>query len=683
MSAVIEAASRGPRIVEASIAELAAALDAGRVTSVELTLLHLNRIAHYDRHGLRLNAVPVLNPALFDDALASDRRRARGETRGPLDGIPYLAKDSYAAKGLTVAAGAPAFEHLIAGEDAFVVARLRAAGAVLVGLTNMPPMAAGGMQRGVYGRAESPYNPDFLAAAYASGSSNGSGTGVAASLGVFALAEETWSSGRAPASNGGLVAYTPSRGLISMRGNWPLIPTMDVVVPYARSMADLFEVLNVIVAEDAETRGDFWRLQRAVRLPSVASVRPADYRTLARDDALRGKRLGVPRMYLNRDPDSTRPIATRASVVAAFAAAARDLVALGAEVVEVDFPLVSNYDRDRPGARSMVERGLVPAGFAAAEGEHLIPFAWHDYLQANGDAKLDSLADVDGRLILPGRPDALPDRYEGLPDFRAYGPRVREGLLPLDQIPDLDAGLRGLEETRKRDLEDWLAAQGLDAVVFPAVADIAPADVDTNPHSNDIAWRNGTWVANGNQVLRHCGVPTVTVPMGLLPEIGMPIGLTFAGRAYDDNALLAYAHAFERSGTRRAAPTRTPPLPGELLLAAGGASTSPGARGGAAPALTLTARLAPMDDDGMQTLEIEGEASAAQGIVEVRVFLNGVAVDLRRDGARYSACTRVPASLHTVPHSRWRRPYGSLVTALARDAQGAAAAAFAVVGGIG
>ncbi|MGE0859209.1 MAG: amidase [Gammaproteobacteria bacterium] len=682
MSAVSPVAPRGPRIVEATIAELAAALDAGQVTSVELTLLHLNRIAHYDRHGLRLNAVPVLNPALFDDALASDLRRARGEARGPLDGIPYLAKDSYAVKGLTVAAGAPAFEHLIAGDDAFVVARLRAAGAVLVGLTNMPPMAAGGMQRGVYGRAESPYNPDFLAAAYASGSSNGSGTGVAASLGVFALAEETWSSGRAPASNGGLVAYTPSRGLISMRGNWPLIPTMDVVVPYARSVADLFEVLNVIVAEDAETRGDFWRLQRAVRLPPVASVRPADYRALARDDALRGKRLGVPRMYLNRDPDSTRPIATRASVVTAFEAAARDLVALGAEVIEVDFPLVSNYDRDRPGARSMVERGLVPAGFAVAEGEHLIPFAWHDYLQANGDPKLDSLADVDGRLILPGRPDALPDRYEGLPDFRAYGPRVRAGLLPPHEIPDLDAGLRGLEETRRLDLEAWLTAQGLDALVFPAVADIAPADVDTNPHSNDIAWRNGTWVANGNQALRHCGVPTVTVPMGLLPDIGMPIGLTFAGRAYDDSALLAYAHVFEGAGTRRAAPARTPPLAAELLLAASEAASPPGARDGAAPALTLAARLAPMDDDGLQTLVIEGEARASRGVADVRVFLNGVALDLRRDGARYAALTRVPASLHTVPHSRWRRPYGSLVTALARDAQGAATAAFAVVGGI-
>ena len=187
-------------IVEATLADLRAALDDGRVTSVALTAAYLNRIAADDRHGARLNAVPVLNPSMFTDALASDLRRARGESLGPLDGIPYTAKDSYKVKGLTVASGSPAFADLIATDDAFAIARLRAAGAVLVGLTNMPPMANGGMQRGVYGRAESPYNGDYLTAAYASGSSNGSGTATAASFAAFGLGEETWSSGRAPAA---------------------------------------------------------------------------------------------------------------------------------------------------------------------------------------------------------------------------------------------------------------------------------------------------------------------------------------------------------------------------------------------------------------------------------------------------------------------------------------------------
>ncbi|MCZ0971028.1 amidase family protein [Streptomyces albulus] len=178
-----------------------------------------------------------------------------------MDGIPYTAKDSYLAKGLTAAAGSPAFEQLIAQRDAFAIERLRAGGAVLIGLTNMPPMANGGMQRGVYGRAESPYSADWLTSAYGSGSSNGSGTATAASFGAFGLGEETWSSGRAPASNNALCAYTPSRGVISVRGNWPLVPTMDVVVPHTRTMADLLELLDVVVADDPQTRGDLWRAQ--------------------------------------------------------------------------------------------------------------------------------------------------------------------------------------------------------------------------------------------------------------------------------------------------------------------------------------------------------------------------------------------------------------------------------------
>src|SRR5699024_12366621 len=112
--------------------------------------------------GVPLNSIVVENPAAIEEAYASDRRRANDETLGPLDGIPYTAKNSFMVKGLTVAAGSPAFKDLVAQHDAFSIERLRAAGAILIGLTNMPPMANGGMQRGVYGRAESPYNSDYL-----------------------------------------------------------------------------------------------------------------------------------------------------------------------------------------------------------------------------------------------------------------------------------------------------------------------------------------------------------------------------------------------------------------------------------------------------------------------------------------------------------------------------------------
>ncbi|KEJ94191.1 amidase [Pseudosulfitobacter pseudonitzschiae] len=557
-------------VVEATIADLRTALETGETTSVALVETYLDRIARYDRSGPCLNAVPVLNPDALVDAAASDARRAAGQPRGPLDGIPYTAKDSYKAKGLTVAAGSPAFADLVATDDAFAIAQLREAGAVLIGLTNMPPMANGGMQRGVYGRAESPYNADYLTAAFASGSSNGSGTATAASFAAFGLGEETWSSGRAPASNNALCAYTPSRGVISVRGNWPLVPTMDVVVPHTRTMADLFEVLDVIVADDPETRGDFWRAQPWLRLPRASDVRPASYAALAKA-SLRGKRFGVPAMYINADPKAGtaedagiggptgQRIETRASVIALWEQARDALAQAGAEVVVVDFPVITNYEGDRPGAPKIHTRGLVSADYLKREIVDLSVWGWDDFLRANGDPSLNRLADVDGAQIFPAPKGSLPDRYTGFDDDIAHYP-AHARAHPVDDfttIPTLPDGLQGLEDTRRIDLEDWMDGLGLDAVIFPTVADVGPADADTNPASADLAWRNGVWVANGNLAIRHLGIPTVSVPMGTMADTQMPVALTFAGRAYDDNSLLSCACAFEATGPYRTSPPRT------------------------------------------------------------------------------------------------------------------------------
>lgn len=566
-------------VVEATIADLRHVLETGATSAVGLVDAYLARIEAYDGADTEtaLNAVVVTNPAARDEAAASDARRARGETLGPLDGIPYTAKDSYLVAGLTAAAGSPAFAHLIAQRDAFTIERLRAGGAICLGLTNMPPMANGGMQRGVYGRAESPYNGAFLTAPFASGSSNGSGTATAASFAAFGLGEETWSSGRGPATNNALCAYTPSRGVISTRGNWPLVPTMDVVVPHTRTMADLLEVLDVIVADDTDTRGDFWRVQPWVPIPAASSVRPRSYPALGRSASLAGARIGIPRMYINADTDAGtgspggiggptgRRIDTRASVIERWEAARRDLEGAGATVVEVDFPVVSNYEGDRPGAPTIATRGLVSPEYLHREIIDLSAWSWEDFLQANGDPALDTLAKVDGATIFPHPEGALPDRYIGFDDDIAeYPDWVRANPdAGLADMPELEAGLRGLEETRRLDLEAWLDDLGLTAVVFPAVADVGPADMDTNPASADLGWRNGTWIANGNLAVRHLGIPTVTVPMGLMSDIGMPIGLTFAGRAYDDDTVLRLAAAFEASGapgTRRTPPPRTPVL---------------------------------------------------------------------------------------------------------------------------
>jgi amidase len=337
---------------------------------------------------------------------------------------------------------------------------------------------------------------------------------------------------------------------------------MDVVVPHTRTMDDLFAVLDVIVADDPQARGDFWRVQPWVSIPRASDIRPASYFSLRDADALLGRRLGVPRMYINRDDQVAAPIETRASVIRLWENARRALESLDAEVIEVDLPVVSNYEKDRPGASTMVERGIVPEGFAERELWELSMLAWHDFLDANGDPALHALADVDGRMIFPHPDGALPDRYGDYDfDLADYVVRARrDGIVPLAQIPLIREGLEGLEQTRRIDFEDWLTGLGIDAIVFPAVADVAPADSDTNPASADLAWRNGTWVANGNLVPRHLGIPTVTVPMGLMDDIRMPVGLTFAGPAYSDSELMRMAYAYERATRLRATPPRTPEL---------------------------------------------------------------------------------------------------------------------------
>jgi amidase len=564
-------------VVEASIADLRAALQSGDATAVEVVEAYVARIDRFDGPdtATALNSVVVRSSDALAEAAASDIRRERGAVLGPLDGIPYVAKDSYLVEGMTAAAGSPAFAELVAQHDAFTIGLLRAAGAICLGKTNMPPLANGGMQRGLYGRSESPYNPDFLAAPYASGSSHGSAVATTSSFAAFAMAEETWSSGRGPASNNALCAYTPSRGVISVRGVWPLTPAMDVVVPYARTMADLLEVIDVLVADDPDPSGDLWRLQGWIPLPRPGEVRPASYLSLQeRPDALRGVRLGVPRMYINADLDAGtgtgpslggptgKPIRTRNSIMDLWQKTRRDLEVAGVIVVEVDFPAVSNYEGDRPGAPMMDSRGLVPSGFREHEDTELTAWGIDDFLRSNGDPRLHRLVDVDPAAIQPTEPGTLPGR-EGddlgadLGDSVAIAER---GITQWADIPTMEGGLRGLEETRRIDLEDWMTANGLDAVVFPAVADVGPGDMDRNPISADLGWRNGVWVANGNLAIRHLGIPTVTVPMGTMSDIGMPVGLTFAGRTHSDNLLLRLGSAYEATRVRRTPPTRTPRL---------------------------------------------------------------------------------------------------------------------------
>ncbi|KAG4438500.1 hypothetical protein IFR05_006023 [Cadophora sp. M221] len=572
-------------IVEASIADLSKALDEGKVSSVELVAKYLHRIAVYDRRG-KLNSIPLLNQSVFEDAAKSDQRRADGLPMRPLEGIPFTVKDSYKVKGMTVASGSPAFKNLVANEDAFTVEKLRDAGAVLIGKTNMPPMAAGGMQRGCYGRAESPYNPEYLTAAFASGSSNGSATSTAASFSAFGMAEETVSSGRSPASNNGLVAYTPSRGLISIRGNWPLYPTCDVVVPHTRTVRDMLTILGVIVVGDECTTGDFWRNQPFIKLPlpTDQNIRPISFQSLENVELLAWKRIGVPKIYIGQSECLNNPISTRQSILDLWRQARMDLESLGATVIETDFPFMEKYDtvsaintKESANSGKDFKRyqepkdGLTPE-WNLMERRELVAYAWDDFLLQNGDPACPNLSSVDPAEIFPHPTGALPDQYTrlGAPiPYSTLVDLVSKGRGPINELPGLEAALHALED-RRAEFESWLESEKLDAIVFPANADVGREDTDTNPDSAEEAWRNGVLYSNGNRVLRHFGIPTVTVPMGSMGDTKMPVGLTFAGKGYDDSKLLGYAFAYEARSGNRKAPGGTPVLASDLIARKGG-----------------------------------------------------------------------------------------------------------------
>lgn len=656
-------------IVESSIDELQAALNSGSLTSVELVALYLRRISAYDCQGPALNSIPILNELVFDEAAASDDRRAAGTMPlRPLEGIPYTVKDSYAVRGMPVACGSPAFVDLVARDDAFANAVLRKeGGAVLLGRTNMPPMAYGGMQRGVYGRAESPYNPEYLAAAYWSGSSNGSGVSTAASFAAFGMGEETVSSGRAPASNNAVVAYTPSRGWLSIRGNWPLHVMCDVVVPHTRTMSDMLSVLDVVAIQDPITEGDFWREQNYVKLEKLWTSLSGSFKQLKQCTSLEGLRIAVPQMYIGGTaPPTADPVFTCEEVIELWDQAREDLEALGAEIVITsDFPCVTAYEHADLLPEDCLKR---PENWHITERGPILANAWNDFLVRNKDPNLPSLSSVDLLKIFPESMRTSAESKVIDPTnaiiFSKLANHVQESSIY--GVPGIEQAAVALEDMRKHLLEDWLTSLGCDCIAFPANGDVAPADADINDESAVYARQNGVWYSNGNRALRHLGIPSVSVPMGIMKHKRMPINLTFAGRAYDDVNLLKYANAYELKTGKRVPPPDTPPLDPDTVF---DISDSP--RTGPRPILIIQRCISVgesstganflVEIEGFVTVPGTSVVPASLPVIEITV--NGVTAPSKdtniellasdpNGGGKYVFLTRTSTRKHIVPADR-------------------------------
>jgi len=644
-------------LLDASISELQSALSSGTLSSVDLVSKYLRRISVFDANGPKLSAIPIINPSAIEDAAASDARRAAGLPPRPLEGIPYLAKDSIKVKGMSVASGSPAFETLIANEDAACIKILRDAGAILLGRTNMPAMAYGGMQRGCYGRAESPYNKSYLAAAYASGSSNGSAVATAANFCAFSLGSETVSSGRSPASNNSIVAYTPSKGLLPLRGVWPLYATCDVLVPHTRTVSDLFQVLDVLAVSDPTPKGDFYQEQKLISLPSIDTLRPKSFSSLRDGTSLRGKRIGVPSMYIGGDQSSLNPtskLTTRPSIIKLWQNAREALESCGAVVIETDFPLVTTYESNADKGHLVTVAGL-PEGWSSMERCELVAHIWDDFLIANGQEGLNSLAHVDPDTIFPLAPGSLkgtPDAANALRWDEMVKYPLRRPASIFD-IPGLRQGLEALENARKEKLEKWMDGLGLDTVVFPANGDVGAANADCDEVASRFAWSNGVKYSNGNRPIRHLGVPTISVPMGVMDDTGMPVNLTFAGKAYDDNSLLKYGFAFEQAMDGRVRPTSVPALDSDCVKVAQGAR--PWASNSVAE--LVVQNQSKKIEDSMIVVRIEGSLVPSDVELDtLSCYVNGQPFNAVLDGDKWSIVASYPESERDQNWERWSSP---------------------------
>ncbi|MEJ2665578.1 MAG: amidase [Deinococcales bacterium] len=489
-------------VLDGTIDDMRSALASAEVSARELTQGYLERVAAIDRAGPGLNAVIELGPQALTQAEACDRERAEGGALGPLHGIPVMLKDNIdTADGTSTTAGSLALEGNRAARDAALVTRLRAAGAVVLGKTNLSEWAffrstrgcSGWSSRG--GQTRNPYALDRNP----SGSSSGSAVAVSAGLCAAAVGTETDGSIVSPASANGVVGMKPTLGLVSRTGIIPVARSQDTAGPLARSVADAALLLAVMSGPDPADAAT----------TAVPAGTAADLTRWLDPGALRGARLGVARDCFGRHEGAD-----------AVAEAALEVMrGLGAEVVD---GVEVGYERMRSAPEDELFAIEMRAGIDG-------------YLAAHPLAPVRTLAEVVAFNV------AHAERV--MPYFRQ---ELLERAIATGEVdPAVHARIRAAcRRAGGRDgIDRALEAHGLDAIVAPSTV---PA-----------------WVIDpidGDRKLGGCarpaamaGYPHVSVPAGFVH--GLPVGVSFFAGAASDGRLLGYAYAFERAAGARRPPT--------------------------------------------------------------------------------------------------------------------------------
>ncbi|ALC10623.1 amidase [Sphingopyxis sp. 113P3] len=492
-----------PDIAGKDAATLQAEMTAGSIDSQLITSIYLDRILKIDDNGPKLNAVIATFPDALAEARRLDAERREGKVRSPLHGIPVLLKDNIEAAGpVPTTAGSLALKDNVTGRDAPLVARLREAGAVILGKTNLSEWAnirSNNSTSGwsaVGGLTKNPYALDRNTC----GSSAGSGAAMAASLAALTVGTETDGSITCPSGLNGVVGFKPTVGLVSRTFIVPISHSQDTAGPMTLSVRDAAAMLSIIAGSDP-----------ADPATAEADAHKTDFAAALSPDALRGKRIGVLRDR----------IGSRADIAALFDAALLQIADLGATIVEI---------KD---SQSGIE-GLGDAEFEVLMTE----------LKADMNAYLASLPAREGPKNLADLIAFNKAHPEELRWFDQSLFELAETRGGLDSPAYLAAKARAARLAGPEGIDKLLKDHGVDLLVGvtngPAwTSDLVNGDHYTGPSVSDLP--------------AVAGYPHLTVPMGAIE--GLPVGLSFIGPKWSDGTVLAAGHAYEQASAKRMAPT--------------------------------------------------------------------------------------------------------------------------------
>jgi amidase len=516
----------------ATIADLQAAFADGSLTSEQLVRAYLARINVYDKKGPTINTVIELNTKILDEAKARDAERKAGKIRGPLHGIPIVLKDNYDTIDMPTTAGSWLLKGSVPPDDAFVVKKLRDAGAIILAKVNMSEFASGGgsvsgatdpavLKAGAIpngyssmgGQTRNPHALDYGP----SGSSGGTGAAIAAVFAQLGTGTDTASSVRGPSSVNGIVGMKPTTGLLSRDGIVPLSLTLDTGGPMARSVYDIAVALNVMAGVDpadpltAKSKGHIEK----------------DYTAFLKKGSLKGARIGIARDFDGKN----------AAVDAVFKEALANLRKLGATTIDFHYP------------RFMLE-GRADAFSTVMQSEFKAQIA--DYLQKKTGPRYPKTLDDLVRLAN--------DPKTGYPSLqKAFALRYSASVaLDLDDPVYLAAKNEGFAMV-KAAVDAILTKYQLDAIVYlsspNAATPIAPP-VNPRPRNNP--------TGSAFNISNMSGYPDLVVPAGITTT-GLPVSISFLGPAFSDGKLLGYGYDFEQATHALHLPKYTPALASDLV----------------------------------------------------------------------------------------------------------------------